>query len=62
VRPNMRVLFMSGYSENAITKDGALSNGLSYIAKPFAPEALAQKVRTLLGESNHRERAVLSAY
>ncbi|PWT99627.1 MAG: hybrid sensor histidine kinase/response regulator [Terriglobia bacterium] len=44
----LRVLFMSGYTENAIAHRGILDSGLAYIQKPFTPESLAQKVREIL--------------
>jgi len=45
----LRVLFMSGYTENAIAHRGILDAGLDYIQKPFTPESLAEKVREVLG-------------
>jgi PAS domain S-box-containing protein len=48
-RPSMKVLYMSGYAEDIVTSRGLLDPGLFYIAKPFAPEALAEKVREALG-------------
>lgn len=47
-RPGMRVLYMSGYAETAILDRGALDAGAALIQKPFAPEALARKVREVL--------------
>ena len=44
----IRVLLMSGYTENAIAHRGILDAGLDYIQKPFTPEALAKKVREVL--------------
>ena len=45
----LSVLFMSGYTENAIAHLGILDAGLDYIQKPFTPESLADKVREVLG-------------
>jgi hypothetical protein len=51
LRPHMRVLYMSGYTADHISRRGLLDPGALYIAKPFAPDALAVKVREALGEA-----------
>jgi CheY-like chemotaxis protein len=49
-RSEMKVLFMSGYSGNAIVRHGAIPAGSQFLEKPFGPESLARKVRTVLGD------------
>jgi PAS domain S-box-containing protein len=47
-RPDMRVLFMSGYTEDAILQHGILDEGLAFLQKPLEPERLARRVREVL--------------
>jgi PAS domain S-box-containing protein len=49
-RPETRVLFMSGYTDDAIVHHGVLEEGANFIQKPFAPDALATKVRNVLDQ------------
>ncbi|MBW2043183.1 MAG: response regulator, partial [Deltaproteobacteria bacterium] len=49
-RPDMKVLFMSGYTQNIIVQKGILPGDIHYIQKPFSLEALARKVREALGD------------
>jgi two-component system, cell cycle sensor histidine kinase and response regulator CckA len=48
IHPETRVLFMSGYTANAIHHHGVLEEGLSLLTKPFTRTGLAQKIRELL--------------
>jgi PAS domain S-box-containing protein len=50
-----RTLFMSGYSDHAAFDRGTLPSALNFIQKPFAPDALARKIREALAESPKRE-------
>jgi len=43
-----KCLFMSGYTDHALLRNGAIPETMSFIQKPFSPEALATKVRTVL--------------
>jgi PAS domain S-box-containing protein len=46
--PHLRVLYMSGYTDDIITNGGVLEAGLAFLQKPFTPAALAKKVREAL--------------
>ena len=46
--PDMRILFMSGYSDEAVVRHGVLSEAAAFLEKPFTEKALARKVREVL--------------
>jgi DNA-binding NtrC family response regulator len=48
MRPGLKALFLSGYSANAIHESFVLLPGISFLQKPFGPNALARKVREVL--------------
>jgi CheY-like chemotaxis protein len=53
-RPGLRVVFMSGYTDDAVVRHGMLEPGLAYLEKPFRPPALLRKVRDTLGATSAR--------
>ena len=50
-RPGLRVLFMSGYTDDAVVRHRVLEAAMPYLQKPFAPRALATKVREVLDQT-----------
>jgi len=50
-RRDIRVLYMSGYTDNVITSGGMLEKGLAFLQKPFSPAKLVQKVREVLSQT-----------
>ncbi len=49
-RPGLRVLFITGYAENAVLNHGHLDPGMHVMTKPFAMEALASRIKKLIAE------------
>ncbi len=48
LHPQMKVIYMSGYTDDAIVRHGVLAPGLNFLEKPFSPKGLAHKVREVL--------------
>ncbi|HYY57817.1 MAG TPA: response regulator, partial [Pyrinomonadaceae bacterium] len=48
VRREMKVLYMSGYTDDAIVHHGVLDEGMAFIEKPFTPNTLTRKLREVL--------------
>ncbi len=51
-RPELKVIFTSGYSQDVVGKDFVLNQGLNYVQKPYHPQKLAQTVRECLDARN----------
>ncbi|MFC7608220.1 response regulator [Teichococcus aestuarii] len=48
IRPELKVLFITGYAENAVIGNGQLEPGMHVMTKPFALEALANRIKDLI--------------
>jgi two-component system, cell cycle sensor histidine kinase and response regulator CckA len=55
-RPSMKVLYCSGYTDDAMVRRRIGGAGTNFLSKPFTPAALAQKVREVLGETRWNTR------
>jgi len=49
LRPDTKVLYLSGYADDAVERHGVLDPGTAFMQKPFSPGALASRVREVLG-------------
>jgi two-component system, cell cycle sensor histidine kinase and response regulator CckA len=51
LRPNLKILFTSGYAGDLLARRGVLDQGLNFIGKPYSPKELAKKIRKVLDGS-----------
>ncbi len=51
VRPGVKVVYVSGYTENTVNHHGVVEPGVSFLAKPFSRDSLARKLREILGKA-----------
>ncbi len=49
IKPDLKALFMSGYTEDSISSQGILEEKINFIQKPFRPQTLAEKLREVIG-------------
>jgi len=52
--PDVKILYTSGYTDEAIKRHGVLDKGCKFLAKPYTPSSIAAKVREMLDESKAR--------
>jgi CheY-like chemotaxis protein len=57
-RPNLKVLFITGYAENAIISSGRLAPGMAVITKPFPIETMAARIRSIMEQTQGEARTI----
>lgn len=58
IRPGIQVFFMSGYADQDLVRQGLLEPGTHFLQKPFTPQELAGRIRSILDRKGDTERPV----
>ncbi len=53
LKPELKVLYISGYTANVIAQQDVMEEGLEFLPKPFTPDQLGEKVRSILGPASN---------
>lgn len=59
LRPEIKALYMSGYTNDAIIRHGMLDSGTWFIQKPFSPDSLTRRVREVFESKEHQEEELI---
>jgi PAS domain S-box-containing protein len=62
LRPSVKIIYMSGYTENAIGQNGMLDQGITLLQKPFTLPALKEKVRAVLDSAPLPQEVAMSTH
>jgi DNA-binding NtrC family response regulator len=57
LHPEMRVLYMSGFTDNALMHSGSLPQSTMFLQKPFTPDVLLRRIRDILDESSFGDQS-----
>ncbi|MGH9774655.1 MAG: response regulator [Candidatus Acidiferrales bacterium] len=62
LRPGIKIIFTSGYTDDAIARQGIVDPGVAFIPKPYRPKALARKIREILGGTSVQDTAATPSH